>query len=158
MINEKDILEYKNFKKKKIEDINYLSLDNLLVTRESLQDFFFENDAIILTIRNNKKNLFKQLNILNIDFLRDKIISLNNDGIYTKASWVRKNINRNEKKIVVGDSEIDLKIGEIYNTVVYIVETGLRNPYKILKMNNIQGYIVPHINSCLNVKQNKFEI
>ncbi|HBC97292.1 MAG TPA: hypothetical protein DC034_10935 [Clostridium sp.] len=148
LCDEEEFLKYKIFKRKNIENINYLLLDNLLASRKFLEKVFCENNAIILTIRNNKKNIFEQLSKLRVDFISNKVILLDNDGIYTKATWVERNINKSEKKIVIGDSEIDLKIGEVSNTIVYIVETGLRNPYKIIKKNNIRSYIIPKINDC----------
>ncbi len=150
LLSETNFLEYKVFKKEKIEDIDYLMLDDLLVTKETLQSFFFRNnDAIILTIRNNKENIFRQFDSLNINFLNDKVIPLNSNGIYTKVDWVKKNISGNEEKIVIGDSETDLMIGEIYGTTVYLVETGLRDPYKMIRTNNAKGYIIPHIKQLL---------
>jgi len=141
---------YKNFKNEHLEDMAYLKLDSLITQKERLSSFFSENDAIILTIRTNKSNLIKQLNNLGIRGLSEKIIILDNNGKQTKKIWVENNIGKNISKIVVGDSEMDLYIGELENTRVYLVETGLRNPIKTMSKLSIQGEIYSDVNCVIN--------
>lgn len=141
---------YKAFKGEHLEDMAYLKLDSLIVQKERLSSFFSENDAIILTIRTNKSNLIKQLNNLDIKGLAEKIIILDNNGKQTKKIWVENNIGKDISKIVIGDSEMDLYIGELENTRVILVETGLRNPIKTMNKLSIQGEIFSDVNCVIN--------
>jgi hypothetical protein len=58
-------------------------------------------------------------------------------------------LEKNEKKIVIGDSETDLLVGELENTKVYLVESGLRDPYRIVNKFNIKCNIIPNVNYFL---------
>lgn len=147
LVGTKTLSEYKLFKKTMLEDFEYLVLDELIASRKWIKDFFLNHDAIILTIRNDRKNLIKQLDFLNISFINSKVISLISNGTDTKLDWVNKNIGLNESKIIIGDSETDLKIGLLKNTKVYLVETGLRNPAYIIESSKIEANIISHISS-----------
>jgi phosphoglycolate phosphatase len=141
--------EYKAFKRESIESIKYLKLDELIIEKDVFKDFIEKNDLIILTIRNNLENLFWQVNFLGINFVKDKIIAIESKGMFTKKNWVEKNLEKNEKKIVIGDSETDLLVGELENTKVYLVESGLRDPYRIVNKFNIKCNIIPNVNYFL---------
>lgn len=145
LVSNKDYLEYKCFKKEKLEELKYLMLDELIVSREWIKDFLLNQNSIILTIRNNRENLIKQLNYLNISFIADKVVTLKNKGIYTKNHWVKENIDIDEPKVIIGDSEIDFKIGLLDNTIVCLVETGLRNPINVINESSIKGKIISDI-------------
>lgn len=148
-LDEDKFQEYKLFKKKYLEDFQYLKLDKLIPKKLLLKRFILKNEVLILTIRNNINNLFKQIDFLDINFLRNKLVVLENNGPLTKKVWVEKNIEKSVSKIVIGDSETDLAIGELKNTKVYLVESGLRDPLKILDKILIKGDIIPDINYIL---------
>ncbi len=145
LFTEKEYSSYKEFKNEKLEDIEYLKLDKLIASGRILREINTNKDIIILTIRNNRKCLIKQLNHLSIGYLEDKIICLNNNGIYTKRDWVERNFDINENKIIIGDSEIDYNIGTLRNTEIYLVRTGLRNPNSIIKNDNVKVNIIENI-------------
>ncbi|HEU25004.1 hypothetical protein [Athalassotoga sp.] len=152
---EKDFENYKNFKSQKLEDKSYLSLDKLIINTKDLKNI--REDYLILTIRKNKENFYWQIKTLNLyQFFEGKCVILEPKGVDVKKEWLYKNIKTfdNNQINIVGDSENDLKMVEVSKNVdvkinIYLVRSGLRDPEKIIKENNLNAQIVKDVNEFL---------
>lgn len=84
----------------------------------------YSNKIILLTMRNNKENLYKQLENLKIKDIFDEIIICKCQENYGKYEFV-KDI-KFERAIVIGDTEHDVTLAEKLNIKCIAVANGLR--------------------------------
>ncbi len=124
--------EYYKFKKKYLEDIEYLKKDTLLIEKEKILKIFKLSNVILLTIRNNKRNFENQLKFLGLNEIKRKTIVLHSLDKKVKKEFVLKNRDLFSESILsIGDSETDLEIGTLSFAKSYFVNTGLRNQNKV---------------------------
>ncbi|MCI6033419.1 HAD hydrolase-like protein [Fusobacterium varium] len=124
--------EYYKFKKKYLEDIEYLKKDTLLIEKEKILKIFKLSNVILLTIRNNKRNFENQLKFLGLNEIKKKIIVLQPLDKKVKKEFILKNRDLFSESIFsIGDSETDLEIGTLSFAKSYFVNTGLRNQNEV---------------------------
>ncbi|WP_270852576.1 HAD hydrolase-like protein [Fusobacterium varium] len=124
--------EYYKFKKKYLEDIEYLKKDTLLIEKEKIVKIFKLSNVILLTIRNNKRNFENQLKFLGLNEIKKKIIVLQPLDKKVKKEFILKNRDLFSESIFsIGDSETDLEIGTLSFAKSYFVNTGLRNQNEV---------------------------
>ena len=112
-------------KKRRLEDLNYLKLDTLFIDKDRLLNFFFREDAIILTKRCSSENFYKELDILGLNELAAKSFVISNKEL-SKVNWLVEKYN-NENVTIIGDGQEELKCQNRKNTDVVMVDTGLLN-------------------------------
>lgn len=121
--NEKEFFEYK---KERIEKLEFLSMDTLLVDKEKLHDFFVKNNCIVLTSRRNERNYQLEIEKLGLSFLKESSIVIEPSDKSVKKTYVLTNRENFDRTFyIVGDSETDLEIGKITGCKTYFVESGL---------------------------------
>ena len=124
--------EYYKFKKKYLEDIEYLKKDTLLIEKEKIVKIFKLSNVILLTIRNNKRNFENQLKFLGLNEIKKKIIVLQPLDKKVKKEFILKKRDLFSESIFsIGDSETDLEIGTLSFAKSYFVNTGLRNQNEV---------------------------
>lgn len=121
-----DIDDYLKFKRKNLESFSWLIKDVLIENPEStnlrLKDMGFK--IVLLTQRNNKNNLIKQLDFLNIKKSFDQVVVVKpRVGQNVKAEHIGKQYSLND--IIIGDSFVEIDASRILNIKGYFVETGL---------------------------------
>jgi len=123
-----------------IEKQEFLKYDKLIGSaHKSIKKLRKENKIILVTKRNKKNNLFKQLKLLKILNLFDNIIVCKNGS---KANLISKDPSFNRKNsLIIGDTEEDIKSGKKLGIKTIAVSSGIRcenylkkyKPTKILK-------------------------
>lgn len=137
------------YKTQNLESIRLLKTDKLLCKEERLIDFFDNNDAHILTVRRNHENLFKQIEFLGLDSLKERTIILSPADRNVKRNWIEFNCSKKNSIVMIGDSEVDLMAGELEFVKVIIVKSGLRNPLYFLNKSHDSFRIIEDINELL---------
>jgi phosphoglycolate phosphatase-like HAD superfamily hydrolase len=121
-----DVDDYYKFKRENLENLSWLKKDVLIGNPRSL-NLQLKNigyRVVLLTQRNNKNNLLKQLDILNIrDSFDDIIIVKPRAGQNVKADHIKKNYSPDD--IIIGDSSVEIDASRILNISGYFVESGL---------------------------------
>ena len=115
-----------------IEDKKYLKYDILKPkVIETLKEWKrYANKLVLITMRNNKENLFWQLNTLGIEDLMDDVIVCRSIENKKKHEFIKDyKIN---KAIVVGDTEDDIELALSCKIKSIVVTNGLRDK-KFLK-------------------------
>jgi len=116
---------------KRIENKNYLKYDNLL--SESLiilSGLKNKADLMLVTLRNNRENLFWELNNLGLvnyfkEILVDSPVKLKNKMTLVK-DYTEKQLKEN-KFIIVGDTEADILTGKELGMLTVAVAYGIRS-------------------------------
>lgn len=121
-----DIDKYMVFKREKLESFQWLIKDNLIgKTKDinnTLKDMGYK--VVLITQRNNKDNLLKQLYHLNLKEEFDEIVVLKPvKGKNVKLDYIANKYTSDD--IIVGDSAVEMEVSEILNIKGYFVETGL---------------------------------
>ena len=120
-----------------------------MCNKEKLLDFFNNNDVRILTIRRNRENFFKQIELLGLDSLRERTSILSPTDKNVKRNWIEFNCSKKGSIIMIGDSEVDLMAGKLEFVEVIMVKSGLRNPLYFLNKNHDSFRIINDINELL---------
>lgn len=148
-------LQYKAYKKQKLEEKEYLSLDSRIINPELIENL--RVNYIILTLRRNPENYFWQLEKLGLSkLLKDRSVVLQPKGIDSKLEWIvskypKSLLEKEEELIIVGDSETDLKLADIskllkIKSIVYLVKTGLKDPNKTTQKMNLNAITIENVN------------
>lgn len=150
-----DFSRYKMFKTQKLEEREFLSFDELIIDPNYILKI--KDDYMILTMRKNVENFFWQLERFGLkDLFKKKCFVLTPKGIDTKLEWLENAKDLDNNITVVGDSETDLKMAELsgQNTKVnvYLVKTGLRDPYKIIQTFGLKASVIENVNYFLQTK------
>ncbi len=132
-VDEKAITLYKNYKSESLERPDLLQLDQEIFDLKLLKNV---GNFRILTVRRTPDNLFNYLRKRGFDFLIDYTVVLRPSDKLVKYRWIVDNFStislKNEPLLIVGDSETDLLIGKLSQVEVFLVNTGLREPYALL--------------------------
>jgi phosphoglycolate phosphatase len=132
-VEEKAIISYKNYKAEALERPDFLQLDQEIFDLKLLKDV---GNFRILTVRRNPENLFNDLRKRGFDFLIDYTVVLRPSDKLVKYRWIVDNFSaislKNEPLLIVGDSETDLLTAKMSQVNVFLVNTGLRDPYALL--------------------------
>ncbi|MGJ8454509.1 HAD family hydrolase [Pseudothermotoga sp. U03pept] len=133
-IDETQIVLYQEYKRKNLENPEFLKLDELIVNVTTLKSL---HRFLILTVRQNAPNLYSEFKRRGLDFLIEKTVVLQPADRLVKYRWVLENISTlsdcDEKITTVGDSETDLLVGMMGQVETYLVKTGLRDPYRLIE-------------------------
>lgn len=116
---------------KRIEDRNYLKYDILL--QESLDVLSIlkdKTDLMLVTLRNNKKNLFWELDRLKLSEYFRNVLMRSPLKIEEKSTLIRdyfKNTTKENYSIIIGDSEADIMAGKKLGIPSVAVTYGIRS-------------------------------
>lgn len=156
LAKDEEFQEYKKFKRWALEEKQYLSLDKLIIDTVLITNI--KENFIILTMRNNQNAFYWQLEYLGIfKFFKNNCVVLKPQGPETKTEWLILNENcfTNETIYIIGDSETDLNMIKASYTLkdkiikVFLVKSGLRNPYKIIDKTKLPAEVIENVNSFL---------
>jgi len=144
-----DFSRYKMFKDQNLEEKEFLSFDELIIDPNYILKI--KEDYMILTMRKNVENFFWQLDRFGLkDLFKEKSFALKPEGIDTKLEWLKNARDLDNEITVIGDSETDLKMVELSNqhtkVNVYLVKTGLRDPYKIIQNFGLKAFVIENVN------------
>jgi len=121
-----DIDDYIKFKRENLENLSWLKKDVLIGNPRSV-NLELKNIGyriVLLTQRNNKNNLLKQLDILNIIESFDEIVMVKpRAGQNVKAAHIEKQYSSED--IIIGDSSVEIDASRLLNINGYFVESGL---------------------------------
>lgn len=133
-------------KRELLEDIDLLHCDKPIINKSNLEWLIHNNGAQILTIRRNPKNLYREIDCLGWNALVPKIHVLTDTDRFSKYNYV-KNQKHQEMIYCIGDSETDFNVGNLENSIVYAVGTGLR------KTTELEGkrQVVADVNEALHI-------
>lgn len=131
-------------KRNKLEEMEYLKKDNLLIKREKLLNFFQNNNSCILTKRRNINNFYKELEYLKLNELINKSFVIEDDK-KTKIEWIKNNIF-DEDFTIVGDGIEEYNVRSMDKSIVYMVNSGildtnLLEDLKIKKIDSFNSFI-----------------
>ena len=123
---EMDIHNYVKFKRENLENFSWLKKDVLIGNPKSanleLKDIGYR--IVLLTQRNNKDNLLKQLDFLNIKKSFDEVVMVSpKAGLNVKAAYLEKLYRSDD--IIIGDSSVEIDASRLLNINGYFVESGL---------------------------------
>jgi len=123
--NEIFIKNYIKKRKNLIEQMNYLKYDKLFKNSiKSLKKLKEDNRIILVTRRYDKKNLFKQLKMLNLKNIFDKILV---SGMKSKKELILGDQYFDKKNsIIIGDTEEDIQTGRSLGIKTIAVLSGIR--------------------------------
>lgn len=156
LAKDEEFQEYKKFKRWALEEKQYLSLDKLIIDTDLITNI--KENFIILTMRNNQNAFYWQLEYLGIfKFFKNNCVVLEPQGPETKTEWLILNENcfTNETIYIIGDSETDLNMIKASYTLkdkiikVFLVKSGLSNPYKIIDKTKLPAEVIENVNSFL---------
>jgi len=112
--------KYRKIFKEKIEEKKYLRLDRIYqYAKDFLEDNYKKNEIFLMTNRQNRKNLFWQLDYLEIRKFFQKIIL---------AKEANKSLQflKSRHLYFIGDTELDIKLGRKLSAFTIAVDYGLR--------------------------------
>lgn len=151
VINDFNIEKYVKYKTSHIESLNWLSKDKLIGNFEQFISKCHDMNysVSLLTQRRNPINLYIQLEKLNIYHFFDNIhVVTPKVGRNVKYELLKENIQFNSPTIIIGDSNEEIKAGNILGLRTFYVRTGLHdskwisNPTTIL---NSYEDVIPHL-------------
>ncbi|MDO5572629.1 MAG: HAD hydrolase-like protein [bacterium] len=111
----------------RIEEKKYLQLDELKPhIKEALEKIrLFADRVVLVTMRQNKENLFWQLESLGLLPFFDEILVCEGTDKYSKAETIKKYCR--EINLFVGDTEVDVFTADTLNIDFVGINNGLRN-------------------------------
>lgn len=116
---------------KRIENRKYLKYDYLLPgVLDVLSILKNKSDLILVTLRNNKENLFWELNNLGLikyfkEILVDSPMKPKNKTLLIK-NYIERH-SRDDNFIIVGDTEVDISSGKELGILIIAVSWGIRS-------------------------------
>jgi phosphoglycolate phosphatase len=123
---------------KRIEDKRYLKYDNLLPeSLDVLSVLKNRTDLTLVTLRNNKKNLFWELNNFGVTNYFKEILVGSSFEVKNKIPLIKDYIERNSKSynfIIVGDTEADVSSGKELGMLTVAVNYGIRSKEFLTKL------------------------
>lgn len=124
--DEKFIKNYMKQRKKLLENKKFLKYDKSIKSSvAAVKKLRKNNKVIIVTAREKRSNLLKELKKLKVLKLFDKILS---SGTMSKKNMILKSCTFDRKKaIIVGDTEEEIKAGKNLGIKTIAVLSGMRN-------------------------------
>lgn len=142
-----NIENYMNYKRERLESFQWLQKDNIIGDPKDAYEKFkiIGYDVVLLTQRNNKNNLLKQIDTLKIDDCFDDIVVVKpEEGKNVKAQYIEKCYCN--KDIIIGDSKVEIEVSRVLNIQGYFVNTGLISaPYA-----GVYDMVFENYNSVVN--------
>ena len=118
---------------KRIENKKYLSHDNLLQENVDILSTLSNKDNLVLiTLRNNKDNLFWQLKSLKLDKYFKEILIASSSSLNSKIFLIKHYLkkchgNNIDNNIIIGDTEVDIVSGKTTGILTVAVSCGIRS-------------------------------
>lgn len=116
---------------RKIEDKKYLNYDKVLPeTFNVLSTFKDKSFLTLVTLRNNKRNLFWELNFLGLSNFFKEILVGSPFEVKSKAPMIKNYIEKFSKEndfIIIGDSEMDISAGKDLGMRTIAATYGIRS-------------------------------
>jgi len=123
---------------KRIENMNYLKYDKLLPeSLDVLSVLKNRADLTLVTLRNNKENLFWELNNFGLANYFKTILVDSPFKVKNKTLLIKDYIERNSKSddfIFIGDSEVDISSGKELGMLTIAVTYGIRSKEFLTKL------------------------
>jgi len=123
---------------KKIENREYLRFDKLLPKCSGILSILKNKvDLVLTTLRNNKKNLFWELNNFGLTNYFKEILVDSPLKVKNKMPLIKEYIERNSKSdnfIIVGDSEVDVSSGKELGMLTVAATYGIRSKEFLMKL------------------------
>lgn len=149
-----DFLE--NFNKRWQEDVEkeeFLSFDRVLPgTRRALEEIKKQYKLVLVTLRDNPKNLRWELKEKKIDKVFDDVLIESGRDVKDKYLIKRDLINKyngKNKLCIIGDTETDIIAGKKLGIETLAVASGMRD-YNFLKKQN-PTYLIKNLGEINNV-------
>src|SRR5574344_1964758 len=118
-----DFDKFNNIWLENIEKMEYLALDKLKEsTLEVLKKLSDEFELYIVTARQNKENLVKEINLLQINQFFENILVT--ESKYSKEDLIRKNCQISPYDILIGDTGFDIKTGKALSIKTCAITDG----------------------------------
>ena len=137
-IDNETSMEFSKLWVENIERRKYLVYDKLLEKTQDLLSKLNKEKLIILTMRNNRKNLIWELKKLGIYDKFDSILSCsplkNKDKSVPLLEYIREKNLSIDNSIIVGDSETDIITGRKLNLITVTVSYGIRSEKTLLPL------------------------
>lgn len=128
-----DFDKFNNIWLENIEKMEYLALDKLKEsTLEVLKKLSDEFELYIVTARQNKENLVKEINLLQINQFFENILVT--ESKYSKEDLIRKNCQISPYDILIGDTGFDIKTGKALSIKTCAITDGF------LSKESLQNY------------------
>lgn len=127
IVNKKEVVYFLSERKIRMERIDYLSLDKLFAdVKETLDELSNNHEIFILTIRHNKENTYRQLNLLGLDRYHIIIVEGGKEDALKRIPNLQA---------MIGDTENDIVPAVKINVQSIAVTTGIRNENLLKSMN-----------------------
>lgn len=137
-----DAKNYNNLWIEKIEDIEILKLDELIIDIDLINHLSKEFNLVLLTARKLKHHVFAQLKWLGLTEYFHEIFVVNPINVTEEKAVILKSI---AASLYVGDTESDMKAAKLANVKFIPVSSGMRSRCYFAK-NGYEDYIIESIN------------
>ncbi len=146
-INQKDMDRKEKYRKERLlllEDMEYLALDTLYPdTISTLTALQKDHSFYLLTVRKKRENLLQQLSQLEIAVFFAEVLSPSpseayQDPVIFKQKLAEKYVK--EDSVIVGDTEVDIKVGKNLHITSVIISNRLRK--ENLLLDNHPDYVI----------------
>lgn len=120
-----------------IEKKEYLKCDKAFPGMKSiLSNLYKKRDLILVTLRNNKKNLLWELNYFGITKFFKSILVDSPMKNKDKASMIKEILAKsfNNKSIIIGDTEVDMLTGKKLRILTIAATYGIRSKHFLEKL------------------------
>ena len=147
------LLEFSKLWIENIENRKYLKLDKLFKDSVGLLSRLNSEKLILITMRDNRKNLIWELKRLGLCDLFKAVLScspLNNkDKTGPILEYIDdKNLSISKNSIIIGDSEKDIITGKKLNLTILAVDYGIRRKENLLLMK--PDYCLDNMNGIID--------
>jgi len=130
-LSEEFIQKFMNEWSKRIENKSYLKYDNLLPASLCVLSILKNKaDLILVTLRNNRKNLFWELSNFGLDNYFKEILVDSSVELKNKTTLIKDYIGgylKKKKLIIIGDTESDIFTGKELDMLIFSVTYGIRS-------------------------------
>lgn len=127
--------DYKLQKRQLLEDMQYLSFDKLLISKDRLINFIISKNAVIFTKRRSIDNFYKELDMLGLSGISNRCMVLSpNKKISKYEYWTN---HTGENVLIIGDSIEEYDFSKNNQNIIILVKTGLRNVDGFLTKDNV---------------------
>lgn len=143
---------------KRFEKLEFLEFDKLIYgkTKELLSELKKNNKLILVSLRERKDNLIKELQGLEILEFFDEILAGGGFGDYSdKVGLIKKLGYVSAGDVIIGDTESDIKCGKELGLTSIAVLSGLRNrEYLVIEKPDFIIRDISELEDCLKIKEN----
>ncbi len=116
--------------REKIENVDYLKLDTLLPGAvDIVKSLSMHQSCYLVSLRRNRENLIQEITWLGLDTYFKKVLTghSESDGSDKKIEIISNELLPNERAIIIGDTEADIKTGKQLGLITIGVLSGLRD-------------------------------